>query len=67
VALLAATTVTVNATTLRHNISTLSTLLGSNVPLEDSLVTLRISRLGADAADTLVGTANVIAVYVEFA
>jgi hypothetical protein len=67
VALLAATTVTVNATTLRHNISALSTLTGSNVPLEDSLVTLRISRLGADAADTLVGTANVIAVYVEFA
>lgn len=65
-ALIAATTATVNSTTLRHNITTLTTLAGSNVPLEDSLVTLRISRLGADGADTLIGTANVIAVYVEF-
>ena len=65
-ALIAATTATVNATTLRHNITTLTTLVGSNVPLEDSLVTLRISRLGADGADTLTATANVIAVYVEF-
>ena len=65
-ALIAATTATVNSTTLRHNITTLTTLVGSNVPLEDSLVTLRISRLGADGADTLIGTANVIAVYVEF-
>ena len=66
VSLLAATTATVNATTLRHNITALTTLVGSNVPLEDSLVTLRISRLGADGADTLIATANVIAVYVEF-